>query len=401
MLETNKEKDAAKKGVAVKKRGEKKAKPKWIGWTELSSDGEQEFKKNVDAQWDVEEGLAGRRRRDSKAVAEETELSPRALRARSRSELQINKRAHDENEDKGEDREVESEGSIYQEMEDTSALTSSEFGESNESSYQKNEDTSIHTSGGSEEESEASVYQWRKEEAHVDGKLLVISGSSDESNDSENTMDVDQETMPVENDSPDQLSDPSSGSEDEKSSHPGHAKSACKGSHEDPASQLRRELNDTIMDMEYEYEDAVKHQDEQPIANRIDPPSRPDSINTNAHPFLYPSASIPTPTKAPHDIDTPESYQSPPPSSEVPAPSTTSNQTATSAVSPTNIFEATPPATTGHEEKDAIKKSQPTSITAATAMFDHENLYHHHQSTNRGVIGFPESRMRSTLPRLG
>ena len=92
MLEI-KEKDVAKKGVAVKKHGEVKPKPKWRGWVELSSDGEQEFKKNVDAQWDVEDDLVGKRRRGSRATIQETELSPRALRARSRPDTPVRRRA--------------------------------------------------------------------------------------------------------------------------------------------------------------------------------------------------------------------------------------------------------------------------------------------------------------------
>ena len=145
----------AKKGVAVKKSGGQKPKPKWKGWMELSSDHEQEFKKNVNAQWDVEADVVGRRRRGSRAVVQESELIPRALRARFRPEQKINKAAHNDDEDENEDEEMESDGSIYQEE----------------------EDTSIDTSAGSEEseKSQASVFYI----------------PSDDSNDSGDTMDMD------------------------------------------------------------------------------------------------------------------------------------------------------------------------------------------------------------------
>ena len=150
-----KERVVAKKGVAVKKSGAQKPKPKWKGWMELSSDHEQEFKKNVNAQWDVEADVVGRRRRGSRAVVQESELNSRALRARFRSEQEMNKAAHDEDEDEDEGEEAESDEYIYQDE----------------------EDTSVHTSAESEESEKSQV--------------SVIYIPSDDSNDSENTMDID------------------------------------------------------------------------------------------------------------------------------------------------------------------------------------------------------------------
>ena len=161
----SKEKDVAKKGVAVKKPGEKKPKPKWKGWMELSSDGEQEFKTKVDAQWDVEDDIVGKRRSSSRATIQETELSPRALRARSRPEQQMNKRARDEDED--EDEEAQSEESLYQENpQDTPGRRST---------------SPNHISSDDSEDSD---------EAPIRRRSPVTYISSDDSNDSEDTMDM-------------------------------------------------------------------------------------------------------------------------------------------------------------------------------------------------------------------
>ena len=259
VLETNKEKGVAKKGVAVKKRAETKPKPKWIGWVELSSDGEQEFKKKVNAQWDVEDDLVGKPRRGSRAIIQETELSPRALRARSRPEQQINKRARDEDEDEGEDREAESDESLHQE---------------------NPQDTPIHQRASSPVNISSNDSE-DSEEAPVRRRAPVIYISSNDSNDSEDTMDVDQEPTSIETHS----------------------------SNEDPARQPETEDTEDPTDMEYE--DAMEYQDEEPQAN---PPAGPEYMD-DAHPS---SGSIHNPTNALHGREVAGS-QSPPPESSLPA----------------------------------------------------------------------------------
>ena len=205
-----KEKDMAKKGVAIKKRGEKNPKPKWKGWMELSSDGEQEFKKNVDAQWDVEDDIVGKRRRGSRAMIQETQLSPRALRARSRPEQQINKHARDEDEHEHDD-----EGEDDGEGEDWEA-------ESDESLYQEDpQDTPvrrraapIHISSNDLEDSD---------EAPIRRRALVTYISSDDSDDAGDAMDVDEEPTNIAPNISDELSDPSPRSSEERPSYSAQA----------------------------------------------------------------------------------------------------------------------------------------------------------------------------------
>ena len=387
MLEI-KEKDVAKKGVAFKKRGEKKPKPKWRGWVELSSDSEQEFKKKVDAQWDVEDDLVGKPRRGSRAMTQETELSPRALRARSRPEQQINKRARDEHEDEcedeGEDREAESDVSIYQDDEDTSVPTSAGSEESSESIYQEKEDTSVHTSAESKE-SEESLDQENpqdapvrrsvslinissddaeySEEAPVRRRASVIYISSDDSSDSGDTMDVDQEPITIEINSSDELS----------------AKLASESNNTEKASQPEAE-DSTDM----EYEDALEYQDEEPKASRSDPSAGPESLD-DAHS---------SPTNAPHSNETADS-QGPPPSE--PAPATITLSTGTWGVSP--ILKASLPATVYEDAMDIHTDDDVQEpLLATNPTVDHENPYKH-QNNRWGE--FPESAIRSTLPRLG
>ena len=301
-----KEKDVPKKGVAVKKDGEKKPKPKWIGWVELSSDGEQEFKQKVDAQWDVEDDIVGRRRRSSRAIVKETELNPRALRARSRPEQQVKKRAFEEHEeegdDEGEDREAESDVSIYEEKEDTSVDTSAESAESEASPYKKNPQVSparrrasrVCISSSESEDSEEAPVRRRlrrrasrvcissddsedSEEAPVRRRAGVIYFSSDESNDSDDTMDVDQEPTGIQTNASDELSDPSSSSEDNTSSHLRQASLASERNHEETPRQS--DAADTEDSMDLVYEDAPEYQHEEPQANRSDPSAGSESMD--------------------------------------------------------------------------------------------------------------------------
>ncbi len=81
--ETN-TKPTANKGIAVKKPTAETPKPKWKGWQELPSDDEEEFKKQVDAKW-TDDLVKGKRKRTSKALAEETSRGSRRLRAPSRA----------------------------------------------------------------------------------------------------------------------------------------------------------------------------------------------------------------------------------------------------------------------------------------------------------------------------
>ena len=309
ILETSKAKNVAKNGVAVKKHIEKKPKSKWIGWVEVSSDGEQEFKQKVDAQWDVEDDIIGKRRRVSNAMIQENELSPRALRARSRPEQQVNKRARDEHEQEGEDEgkdddedmDAEPDISLYEEKEDTSVNTGTGSDEPDESLYEEKGDTSVDTSAESKEseESEDSLYQENpqdapvrrreslisissqnsedSEEGPVRRRARVIYTSSDDSEDSGDPMDVDQEPTSVEINSSDELSDPSSSSGDKTPSSVGQASFISEGSHEQIPSQPEATDNEDSMDLAYE--DAMEYQNEEPKESHSNPPTGPEYVD--------------------------------------------------------------------------------------------------------------------------
>ena len=160
------EKEVAKKGVAVKRPAAPKPKPRWVGWVELSSEGEEDFKTRVDAQWSVDNVISGKRRRASKAVGEDTETGSHTLRRDSRRKRIVET---DSDEEEGE--------SVYQEKD------------------QQQEE---------EEEEEAE----EGEGAPVHREASVIDMLSGDSDDSEYAMDVDAGADDADEDSAGELSDP-------------------------------------------------------------------------------------------------------------------------------------------------------------------------------------------------
>ena len=123
--------EVAKKGTAVKKpaqsKPQPKPKPRWLGWQEMSSDGEEEFKKNVDAQWRVEDVSGQKRRRVPKVVFEEDEAGSSRLSSHSRAQRKrrvIVTSSEEEGDDDDEARvqqrpeDADSEGVVYQEKEE-------------------------------------------------------------------------------------------------------------------------------------------------------------------------------------------------------------------------------------------------------------------------------------------
>lgn len=207
------EKEVAKKGVAVKRPAAPKPKPRWVGWVELSSEGEEDFKTRVDAQWSVDNVISGKRRRASKAVGEDTETGSRTLRRNSRRKRIIET---DSDEEEGE--------SVYQEK---------------DQQQQQEEE-------GEEEEEE-------EEGAPVHRKASVIDMLSGDSDDSEYAMDVDAGADDADEDSADELSDPHSDSWEE-SILPDQIR-ADSTSHRDRKTQVSEpepeDLEDS-MDMEYQ-----------------------------------------------------------------------------------------------------------------------------------------------------
>ena len=103
----------AKKGVAVRRPVPDSPKPKWKGWQSMASDEEEDFKKNVDAQW-AEDGVDGKRRRSSKAVSEEIESGPRRLRTRSIPDSSVTQKTSS---DSSSSSSADSKESIYQDEE--------------------------------------------------------------------------------------------------------------------------------------------------------------------------------------------------------------------------------------------------------------------------------------------
>ncbi len=127
--------ESAQKGTATKKPAAQtpapekpastpKPKQRWLGWMEMSSDGEEEFKKAVNAQWSVDDSVLGKPRRASKATLEEG--SPEAAsisRVRGKKRVvedseEEHGQEHEQAPEQENDEEAESTKSVYQEGED-------------------------------------------------------------------------------------------------------------------------------------------------------------------------------------------------------------------------------------------------------------------------------------------
>lgn len=206
------EKEVAKKGVAVKRPAAPKPKPRWVGWVELSSEGEEDFKTRVDAQWSVDNVISGKRRRASKAVGEDTETGSPTFRRNSRRKRIVER---DSDEEEGE--------SVYQEK-----------------------DQQQHQQQEEEEEEEG---------APVHRKASVTEFLSGDSDDSEYAMDVDAGADDGDEDSADELSDPHSNSWEERHILPVQIR-ADSTSHRDRKTQVsEREPEDLEDSKDMEYQD--------------------------------------------------------------------------------------------------------------------------------------------------
>ena len=328
-----KKKEIVKKGVAVKKPAakkpaEKNSKPKWLGWVEMSSDGEEEFKKNVDAQWSVEDGFVGKRTRASKATAKENGPSPRSLRPRSRPERSIDKEEDDkEEDDKEEDEKEEDE---------------KEEADSDESVFQESE--------------------------------FII--SSNDSDNSENAMDVDHGPIDTVQNISDLLSSLFSASGEGDPSTLGHEGSAPKWDDDANASENKAEDLEDSMDM--------GHQDEQHEASGNDPSDDPEYMDDG-----HSSGSSPLPVPTPFVREVADSVSS------SPEPAPFIDLTEPSTISPG--LEVSEPAII-IEDDDADSDVQEIQAPATPIVIDYAALYKR-QGNCWGE--FPESAVRSTLPRLG
>lgn len=314
-----KEKEMANKGVAVRKPAAKKPKPKWVGWVELTSDGEEDFKKKVDAQWSMEDAVIGKRTRGSKAMDEDNETSSRTLRRRSRLRRNRQIVRTDSDEEQG------------------------------ESSYRQDQ---------------------QEEEKTVD------------SNDSEDTMEMDEGAKYADKDSADGPSDPSTISREERQSSP------------DPVrrdSTSDRDGGKKFIDVETEdLEDSMNmgFQDENPETNGSDPSEGSEHVDDN-------NSSASTEIRAiASNVREEANATSPPPVSLL-----ANNPAGPSAVSP--ILQVSEPATRPEDaiEVDAENEGFEDEVSVIIPpIVDFATVYKR-QGNSWG--GFPESATRSTLPRLG
>ena len=216
------------KGTAVKKPVQEKPKELWKGWIVMSSDTEEEFKKNVDAQWNTDTSIMGKRRTRSKVATQEDESHSRELKTRLRA--------------RGKVRIVETYSEDEQEQEQDREDVEDEEAESNESVYQD-----LKEDEGDDENNDI-----EKAAAPVRRNRPLVKTSSDDSQKSEDAMDVDGGSHEITEHSSDDLSDPSAESDGERRSSPEliQPHSISDRDDEDLASGLEAEELEDSMDME-------------------------------------------------------------------------------------------------------------------------------------------------------
>lgn len=95
----------AKKGVAVKKAPPKKEKPKWIGWVEMTSEGEEEYRENVFAAQGAVSVANGRRTKARATQSMERPTRSRTLRGTSKQAAKGKRGARRESEEGNPDEE--------------------------------------------------------------------------------------------------------------------------------------------------------------------------------------------------------------------------------------------------------------------------------------------------------
>lgn len=330
----------AKKGLAIKKPATQKEKPKWKGYVEVSSDGEEEYKKKVEAGWKVEDGILGKRTRGSKAVADEDEPRSRRLRTRLRP---AEKRKVIET-DLEEDEETDSEKSLYQEKE--------------EETDDEEED---------EEEEEEEEEEGEEESFHE--KASVDEGVSDDDEESEDSMEVDDRADHADEDSADEPSNSPSGSE--KDSHyspdPAQARSTSSREDEGKASEVVvYDLDDSMDDMQIGQGESVEA--------------------SGSDVSEYFSASSKTHAVSPNGVDASNSSPEHAPATSPAGPSAASAHDHVS-ISDDNME-------TDQDDEGRVS----ATVIPAVESSNYAALYQH-QWNYWGE--YPESAVRSTLPRLG
>lgn len=329
----------AKKGLAIKKPATQKEKPKWKGYVEVSSDGEEEYKKKVEAGWKVEDGILGKRTRGSKAVADEDEPRSRRLRTRLRP---AEKRKVIET-DSEEDEETDSEKSLYQEKEE-------EMDDEEEEEQEEEEE---------EEEEAESVH----EKASVEDEV------SDDDEESQDSMEVDDRADHADEDSADEPSNSPSGSEKDSHYSPDPAQARSTFSREDEGKDSEivvDDLDDSMDDMQIGQGESVEA--------------------SGSDVSEYFSASSKTHAVSPNGVDA--SNSSP---EHAPA-------TSPAGSSPASPREYTSISDDSMETDQDDEGRVSATVIPAVESSNYAALYQH-QWNYWGE--YPESAVRSTLPRLG
>ena len=309
----------ARKGVAVKKSVAEKPKPKprWVGWIELPSEDEEEYKKKVDAKW-MENSVKGKRRGASKAVSEEDGTGARRLGAHSKPGENVKKAVETDSED---------EESIYQQEEEE------------------------------EEEERASI----SEEASVRDEESANEETSDHHEDVEDTMDMDEGTGPADNDSSSAPSDhaPSSG---------------------EVALFEAEDLEDS-MDMEADWEESLG-------ANGSDQSSISEYVDND---------DGSTSTEIPADTSNARNAAD---ASSLSPEATPASSPAGSSVVFLDEYVVVSDDSMDVDEEDEVQDDQSEGFVIVTRPVESETQVALYQRQGNCWGEFPESAIRSTLPRL-
>lgn len=340
-----KEKEMANKGVAVRKPAAKKPKPKWVGWVELTSDGEEDFKKKVDAQWSMEDSVIGKRTRGSKAMDEDNETSSRTLRRQSRLRRNRQIVRTDSDEEQG------------------------------ESSYRQDQQEAADSQESVHDEKE-------KQEVRVQRRASIIEIPSDVSNDSEDIMGVNQGPNPVESRKSDEHSDPLSDSREERQDYQGLVQAEFPTGRRDRGNASDFEAEDPEDTMNMGYQDGI------PIVGGSHPSDGSEYGNDDNSSTLTKIRTIATNVREVADST------SPPPVS-LPA----NHLAGPSAVSP--ILQVSGPATRPEDALDISedKEDHGEQVSETTTPVVDFAVLYKRQGNRWGE--FSESTIRTTLPRLG
>ena len=321
----------ARKGVAVKKSMAEKPKPKprWVGWIELPTDDEEEYKMKVDAKW-MENSVKGKRRGASKAVSEEDGTGSRRLKARSKPGKTV---------EKGIETDSEDEESLYQEEEEEERISISE---------------------------EASV---RDEES-------ANEETSDHHEDVEDTMDMDEGTGPADKDSSSAPTDhaPSSGEESHVSQSPVQSNFTSGRDTEDLEGS---------MDMEADWEERLEanRSDESGISEYVDDDDGSASTETPAH------------TSNGNGRNAADALSLSP-------EATPASSRAGSSVVFLDEYVVVSDDSMDVDEEDEVQDDQSEGFVIVTPPVESETLVALYQRQGNCWGEFPESAIRSTLPRL-